>query len=470
MQRETAILLVLGLYLVAMLAIGWASRRSAGSAKAYFLGSRQLGPVVTALAANASSSSAWSLVGVSGFAYLRGSAALWLVPGCIGGFLLNWLVVAPRLRTATGEAITLTELLAGPSGRPCRSAFVLFASVLTLLSLLTYVAAQMQAAGAAFVHTFDVPLWQGVLVGSALTVLYTLLGGYLAASRTDTVQGLLMVLVAILVPTVGLVAIGGPQALWAAMVQVDRSYTDPFAGYDGAVAFGFAAALCGIGLGYPGQPHAVNKYMGMSPNANMRTARLVGIGWALLLYPGMIVLGWLVRVQWPLAAGAHEDALFTASQNLLPPWADGLVLAAVLAAIMSTVDGQLLVCASCVTHDLRRSGTESRGRGARATVLLIGVAATVAAMLVEKNVFDHVLFAWAALGSAFGPLLLVHLLVAPLRPSWALASSMTGGVLAITGYYYPMLSAGFADRVLSWVLALIVALVGARASQPAANG
>ena len=464
MERSIAILLVLAVYLVAMLAIGWSSRRSAGTASSFYLGGRQLGPWVAALAANASSSSAWSLVGVSGFAYLHGKAALWLIPGCVGGFLLNWFVVAPRLRSATGGAITLTELLAGPSGPPFRRSFLVFASVLTLASLLTYIAAQMQAAGAAFVYTFEVPLWQGVLVGAVLTVLYTLLGGYLAASRTDMVQGLMMVAVAVLVPVVGVVSIGGVGALLDALDAVAGTFNDPFGGRQGASAVAFALGLCGIGLGYPGQPHAVNKYMGMSPTASMRTARVVGISWALLLYPGMIVLGWLVRVQWPLAAGAHEDALFVASQNLLPPWLDGLVLAAVLAAIMSTVDGQLLVCASTVTHDLRRDDRDSSGQGARATVLVIGAGATIAAMLVPKNIFDHVLFAWAALGSAFGPLLLVHLCRGPLRPGWALASVMTGGLGAIVGFYVPVLSAGFADRVLSWALAFAVAWHGASQS------
>lgn len=459
MERSTAILAVLGLYLAAMLAIGWTARRSADTASHYYLGGRTLGPWVAALAANASSSSAWSLLGVSGFAYLHGMAALWLIPGCVGGFLINWLLVAPRIRAATGSAVTLTELLAGPEQRSGRTAFVVFASVLTLLSLLTYVAAQMQAAGAAFVHTFELPLWQGVLVGAALTVLYTLLGGYLAASRTDMVQGLLMVGVAVVVPIVGVVALGGVEPLLSAMRAVDGTFHDPLSGRTGATAIAYALALCGIALGYPGQPHAVNKYMGMSDSASMRTARLVGIGWALLLYPGMIVLGWLVRVQWPLAAGAHEDALFVASQNLLPPFVDGLVLAAVLAAIMSTVDGQLLVCASCVTHDLGLGG-RSGGSLARTTVLAIGVGATIAAMFVPKNIFDHVLFAWAALGSAFGPLLLVHLFRGPLSPNWALASSATGGITAIAGYYAPVLSGGFADRVLSWLLALFVALLG----------
>jgi len=223
-------------------------------------------------------------------------------------------------------------------------------------------------------------------------------------------------------------------------------------------------SLCGIGLGYPGQPHAVNKFMGMAPGASMTVARTVGIAWAIVLYTGMIVVGLAVRAAWTLPAGAHEDALYTASQNLLPPLLDGIVLASVLAAIMSTVDSQLLVCASCVTHDLGFARGSGAGmlRAARATVLAIGVGATLTALVVEENVFRNVLFAWAALGSAFGPLLLVRLLVGPVAPPWALAAMLVGGTLAIVSFYLPpVLAPQFADRVLSWLASLAVAWVGA---------
>jgi len=141
MERSTAILVALAVYLLGLLALGWlASVRTRDSA-GFYLGGRTLGPWVTALAANASSSSAWSLVGVSGFAYRDGLAALWILPGSIGGFLLNWLVVAPRLRAQSGTSVTLTDLLAGPEGVPGRRAVVVFASLLTLASLLTYTSA-----------------------------------------------------------------------------------------------------------------------------------------------------------------------------------------------------------------------------------------------------------------------------------------------------------------------------------------
>ena len=468
MERSTAILVALTVYLLGMLALGWiASVRTRDSA-GFYLGGRTLGPWVTALAANASSSSAWSLVGVSGFAYRDGLAALWILPGSIGGFLLNWLLVAPRLRAQNGDAVTLTDLLAGPRGAPGRSAVVVFASLLTLASLLTYTAAQMQAAGGAFTHAFATDPTLGIVLGATITVLYTLGGGYLAVSLTDTVQGLMMVAVAIAIPVAAVAHFGGIGAFAEAIGNVDAAhYTDVLGGRSGFVAFGFAMSLCGIGLGYPGQPHAVNKFMGMAPGASMNVARTVGITWAVLLYCGMLVCGWAVRAAWPLPVGAHEDALYSASQHLFPPLVDGLILTAVLAAIMSTVDSQLLVCASCVTHDLGLARGSNRRMlvGARLTVLTIGVGATMAALAVPKNVFDNVLFAWAALGSAFGPLLLVRLLCGPVAPWWSLAAMITGGLGAILGSYFPVLQAGFADRVLSWIAALAIAWLGARRSR-----
>lgn len=487
MERSTAILVSLAAFLLSLLLIGVRASRRTHDSDGFYLGGRSLGPWVAALAANASSSSAWSIVGASGFAYRYGLTALWLIPGCVGGFLLNWFVVAPRLRAETGEAITLTDYLAGPEGTPGRRRIVVFASLLTLASLLTYVASQMQAAGAAFGHafpdTFAGDIHVGVLVGAVVTVLYTLFGGYLAASVTDMVQGLLMAGVAVVVPAAALAHAGGPGAFVTALMSAgaDGTFTQLDAGVDaahwlglggpheGAAALAFAFGLIGIGLGYPGQPHAVNKYMGMAPDASMRVARTVGLTWAVVLYTGMLILGWAVRLWFPMEQGAHESAIYEASQNLLPVVVDGIVVASVLAAIMSTVDSQLLVCASSVSHDLGL-GRRFPGRRlviARGTVLTIGAGATVAALLLPQDVFGNVLFAWAALGSAFGPLLLVRLCMGPVAPGFAFASMVVGGGSAVLFFYINRmgltdLPAGFLDRVVSWILALLLAIAGAR--------
>jgi sodium/proline symporter len=381
--------------------------------------------------------------------------------------VLNWLVVAPRLRDATGTAITLTEYLAGPPGTPLRRPINILASLLTLGCLSIYVASQMQAAGPAFLRAFDTTPANGILLGAVVTVAYTLLGGYLAVSITDTLQGLLMAAVAAVVPIAAVLHFGGVGAFADAVASVPGSaFTSGFGDRTGVLAAGFALGLCGIGLGYPGQPHAVNKYMGMAPDASMAVARAVGIGWAVVLFAGMIVVGLAARAAWAVPVGEHESALYVVSHQLFPPVVDGLVLAAVLAAIMSTVDSQLLVCASCVTHDLGLGGTRRSGMlAARLTVLGVGALATAAALLLKKGVFDNVLFAWAALGSAFGPLLLVRLCVGPVAPRWAMAAMLTGGGGAIAGSYFELFGPGFADRVLSWVAAGFLAWTGSRVAR-----
>lgn len=472
-SRETAILIALVAFLVGLLLVGLRARKKTQDSDGFYLGGKTLGPWVAALAANASSSSAWSIVGVGGFAYNFGMAALWLIPGCIGGFLLNWFVIAPRLRSQTGEAITLTDFLAGPVGTPGRNRIAVFAALLTLASLLTYVAAQMQAAGAAFGHAFPEQFGSdasfGIIIGALVTVAYTLLGGYLAASVTDTLQGLLMVGVAVVVPVAAIAHAGGIGAFYDQVAAVDAANWHSLGGkYDGAAAAAFAFGLIGIGLGYPGQPHAVNKFMGMSPDASMTIARTVGLSWAVLLYSGMLIVGWAVRAN--MDVGHAEDAIYEASKNLLPVVVDGVVVASVLAAIMSTVDSQLLVCASSVTHDLglAKRFPDRMLAIARATVLTIGLGALIAALLLPKDVFGNVMFAWAALGSAFGPLLIVRLCFGPVAPNWAFASMVCGGATAVLAFYVnklqwlPELPGGFLDRVGSWLIALAIAFVGWR--------
>ncbi|MFT4840719.1 MAG: sodium/proline symporter [Planctomycetota bacterium] len=472
-SRETAILIALIAFLIGLLLVGLRARQKTHDSDGFYLGGRSLGPWVTALAANASSSSAWSIVGVGGFAYTFGMTALWLIPGCIGGFVLNWFVIAPRMRAQTGDAITLTDYLAGPAGAPGRHRIAVFAALLTLASLLTYVAAQMQAAGAAFSHAFPVQFGEdasmGIAIGALVTVTYTLMGGYLAASVTDTVQGLLMVVVAVLVPIAAIVNAGGISEFVDQIAAVDVANWHSLGGkYEGAAAAAFAFGLVGIGLGYPGQPHAVNKFMGMSPTASMTVARTVGLSWAVLLYSGMLIVGWAVRAN--MDVGHPEDAIYEASKNLLPVVVDGIVVASVLAAIMSTVDSQLLVCASSVTHDLglARRFPNKMLLIARGTVLIIGIGALIAALLLPKDVFGNVMFAWAALGSAFGPLLIVRLCLGPVAPNWGFASMVVGGGSAVLAFYInkmqllPELPGGFLDRVGSWVLALAIAFVGWR--------
>jgi sodium/proline symporter len=477
MSKAQVILATLVAYKVALVAFGLWGQRRTRDGEDFFLGGRKLGPLVAAISASASSSSAWTLMGVSGAAYLWGVSAIWIFPACVGGFCLNWFLLAPALRRVSHEtgALTMTEVLAGPPGRPLRGAISVVASVIILVSLTCYVATQFQAAGKTFNETFGLSLSTSVLVGSGIVVFYTLLGGFWAVSLTDTLQGLMMAGAAVLLPAVALVEVGGPAGLVRELGHVAvPGYLDPWRHAPLVGGIGFVVGLFGIGLGYPGQPHVVNRFMALRNDATaLRTARRIAIGWAVVIYAGMILLGLAGRILFP-GLGDREKILVVVAGDLLNPVLAGAVLAAVLSAIMSTADSQLLVAASAVTHDLRL-GRESRRTllaYSRLTVVALSMAAVIAALLVRETIFHWVLFAWSAMGCAFGPLLLVTALRGPVSPGRALAAMLTGFTLSVAAYLGPLVlvdlqtKGGVFDRVLPFLVALAILVVPARRPPP----
>ena len=422
MSPQAAVVGTVVAYLAAMLALGWLARRpSSGSAGDYYLGGRRLGAVVTALSASASSSSAWSLLGVSGAAFALGAPAIWILPGCVGGFVLAWFVVAPRLRrlAARGGAVTLTDVLATDAEGRRSTAVARVASVLVLFALGTYVAAQFQGAGGAFAHAFDVDRRIATAGGALVVLAYTTMGGFLAASWTDAVQAVVMAAAALVLLVVAVAAAGGPEAVWAA------------AGDPGSPLGGTALALLGIGLGYAGQPHVVNRFMAARSEAAIRTGRWISLAWAVLLYSGMLVLGWAVRAG-GRAPAAAEDALFAAARAHLPPVVAGVVVAAVLSAVMSTVDSQLLVAGAAASHDLAPEDGDGRGaRRGRLAVAAVAVLGVALALGVDATIFERVLFAWDALGAGFGPALVWILWRGHPGPAAVLAGIVAGAGTAI---------------------------------------
>jgi sodium/proline symporter len=299
-----------------------------------------------------------------------------------------------------------------------------------------------------------------ILIGSGIVVSYTLLGGFWAVSLTDTLQGFMMALAAIVLPLAALIAVGGPGALADGLAAIPDADSATRSGFS-AVA-GFALALLGIGLGYPGQPHVVNRFMALRDDAGLRRGRIIAIAWAVVVYAGMLVLGWCGRVLFTL--GDKEVVFIVATRELFPPVVAGVMLAAVLSAIMSTADSQLLVAASAVTHDLGLGGgsTPTMMRRSRWVVLLLSAAAAAAAMVGSQEIFKRVLFAWSAMGAAFGPLLLVVVLRGPVAPRWAVAAMASGFTLSVAAYLTPGAAGTAMERVLPVLVALVLALVGQR--------
>jgi sodium/proline symporter len=464
----TGVLTTLIAYQVLMLGIGWwASKRNRDS-EDFYLGGRRLGGMVAALSASASSSSAWSLLGVSGAAFAWGLPAIWLIPATLSGFLINWYLVAPRLarQSRDGGALTLTEFIAGPRGDPARRTMMRIGAVVVLFSFTFYIAAQFQAAGTTFASVLGIRQETAIVIGAAVVLAYVWLGGFWAASVTDTVQGLLMAFSAVLLPLLALISVGGPVELAASLASDSGAGTSsgPWTGQASwPAALGFVLGLFGIGLGYPGQPHVVNRFMAIRDQAAIVSGRRIAIAWATVIYCGMVVLGWCGRL---LAGdlGDGEQLLFTLATLLLPTVLAGVMVSAILSAIMSTADSQLLVAASSVSHDLQdgRGDSGASLKRARWVVLLIGAIAVVLAIGFPESIFNRVLFAWQALAAAFGPLLLVTLWRGTVAPRWRIATVSSGFLLTVVLSWTVDSPGDWVERLLPLLLALGLALWGSR--------
>ena len=462
----TGVLITLISYQLLMLGIGWwASKRNSDS-EDYYLGGRKLGPLVAALSASASSSSAWSLLGVSGAAFAWGLPAIWLIPSTIAGFLINWYLVAPRLfaRSRESGALTLTEFIAGPPGDPARRLVMRMGAVVILFSFTFYIAAQFQAAGTTFASVLGVEQSTAIIIGAAVVLAYVWLGGFWAASVTDTVQGLLMALSALLLPLLALHAVGGPGVL------IDSLTVDHLSGVELwtdqstiPAALGFVFGLFGIGLGYPGQPHVVNRFMAIKNEKAIEQGRRIAVTWACIIYTGMVLLGWCGRVLVE-NLGDGEQLLFVLATLLLPAMLAGVMVSAILSAIMSTADSQLLVAASSVSHDLQDEQGDSGGslKRARWVVLGIGLLAILLAIVFPDKIFSRVLFAWQALAAAFGPLLIVTLWRGPVRPRWRIAALATGFLLTVALSWTVESPGDWVERLVPLALASCLALLGSR--------
>jgi len=435
----------------------------------FYLAGRGIGAWVAALSSSASAESGWVTLGLVGMAFQTGIGALWIIPGTVLAFLFNWLVLAERLRRTSlaRDAITLPDVLAGNFSGWQASLIRLLAVLIILAMLGTYVAAQFSAAGKMFVAMLGWPYHAGVIAGTLIVLVYTVSGGFRAVAWTDVVQALFMIGAVVVLPAVLLVELGSVHAMWQRLVELDTAgtLTHPLAGKTGMALTGFLAVWLGIPLGYCGQPHILIRFMATRDEKAIRRGALISTVWVFLLFSGAVLLGIFARAYYGVLDDP-ETVLPRVAAELLPGVFGGMMIAAVLAAICSTADSQLLVSASAVSHDLyvRLLGRRLDDRSVlllnRLTVLAVGLIAMGVALGQVRVIFEFVLYAWAGLGAAFGPALILVLLWRRTSAAGVIAGMLTGFITAIA--WRQTLHDRLYELVPAFLLAFIVIVVVSR--------
>ncbi|MEJ2763611.1 sodium/proline symporter PutP [Photobacterium sp. MCCC 1A19761] len=440
-------------YLIAMMAIGYYAYKRTSDSSDYFLGGRSLGPWPAAISAGASDMSGWLLLGLPGYAYAAGMESLWLAGGLMLGTWLNWLICAKRLRTYTitaDNSITLPEYLSRRFHDNSKLIQTISAFFI-LLFFLFYTSSGLVAGGKLFETVFGLDYTIAVIVGTVCVVSYTLFGGFLAVSWTDLVQGLLMAAALMIVPIAAME--GGVGDLSAALAAKNPELMTLFHDVKGEPLSAIAIiSLAAWGLGYFGQPHILARFNATRSNRDIVTARRIAVTWTALSMAGAILVG-LVGILYVdnQLAGSLDDGerIFMLLVNaMFHPVVAGILLAAILAAIMSTADSQLLVSSSALAEDFYKqvfrpqASTEEIVLVGRVAVIVLSVVALLLAMNPDSTVLGLVSYAWAGFGAAFGPALLLSLYWKDMNRNGALAGIVVG---ALTVVVWKQLSGGLFD-------------------------
>lgn len=426
-------------YMIAMIMLGLLAYNRTSDLDDYMLGGRTLGPAVAALSAGAADMSGWLLMGLPGAIYLNGMIEGWIALGLTIGAWVNWKIVAPRLRAYSQVAknsITIPSFL-GSRLYDNSKLIRVIAGLIIMVFFTFYVSSGMVSGGTFFESSFNLDYHLGMVIVAGIVVLYTLLGGFLAVSWTDVVQGLMMLIALILVPVVGIIHVGGFGNLIQALNQVDARLLSPTHGKVTLVTvMGIISALA-WGLGYFGQPHIIVRFMALRSSKEAKGARRIGISWMALaaLGAGMTALVGAAVYQHDTAKLGNEESVFISlGQLMFHPLIAGFMLAAILAAIMSTISSQLLVTSSALVEDIYRAFSKRDLSGndgvllGRIAVAIISLIAAALAWGRTDTILALVAFAWAGFGGSFGPIVILSLYWRKLSVAGTVSGMITGAV------------------------------------------
>jgi sodium/proline symporter len=468
--------IMFSIYLLVMLFIGFLGYRKTNSLDDYILGGRKLGSFVTALSAGASDMSGWLLMGLPGAIYLSGVSEAWIGVGLAMGAYLNWRFVAARLRLYTeraGNALTLPDYFSNRF-EDKENLLRILTTVVILVFFTIYCASGVVAGARLFENMFGLPYQTALWVGAACTISYVFIGGFLAVSWTDTVQGSLMITALIVAPVLGyFVIINGLQPTQSLTDLIEPAKLDMLKG----ASFVGIASLMAWGLGYFGQPHILVRFMAAESVKTIPSARRISMAWMILCLAGALAVGFvgipyfLTYPEGAVAVNANSETVFIELvKQLFNPWVAGLFLAAILAAVMSTLSSQLMVCSSALTEDIyhtflrKNAGHIELVWVGRIMVMSIALVAIGIASDPEAKILSMVSYAWAGFGAAFGPAIILSLFWSQMTRNGALAGILVGAVTVLVWKQFGWL--GLYEIIPGFIFAWLATVIVSRMGKP----
>ena len=469
------IVLSFAIYLSVMVLVGVYSLKQNNSSEDYFLGGRRLNGFVAALSAQASDMSGWLLMGLPGSIYALGTGQIWIAVGLFIGTVLNWLFVATRLRRYTiraNNAVTLPQYFENRFHDKKRG-LLLVSSLAIMIFFLVYTASALAAGGQLFTTVFGIDYHLSLTIGAIVILTYTLLGGFTAVCDTDFIQGTIMLVALLAVPICAYGLLSGDLS---AATTVDPHYLNPM--YDGGDKITVVSVLSQLawGLGYCGMPHILVRFMAVKSDKELNKAKSVGIIWVALSLFFACVIGIVGRAYLPgdLTASGESERVFmymiidVFTKDIRIPIVGGIFLCGILAAIMSTADSQLLVTASSVTEDLYQGFFRKKQSDAkmvwfsRLVVVIVAIVAYFIAFDPNSSIMGLVSDAWAGLGAAFGPTVLLSLYWRRINTPGAIAGISVGALTVIFWDYLPLFggqTAGSVTGIYSLLIGFFLSLI-----------
>ena len=464
------------LYIVILIFIvAYSSRRSKTNSD-FVLGGKKISGFSLALSERATGESAWLLLGLTGHAYAEGMAAIWVALGCVAGIFFLWIFMAEPLQkiTAKYNSLTVPGLFSGHFPGTEKRIGIL-SSFIVIFFFILYIAAQFSGAGIIFNDTFGIDPFWGMVIGSALVTVYTMLGGFITVVATDAFQAILMVITCIALPVIALF-VAASHNIAIAEAITNASYSVPLNYENTRSATGILLILNGLSwaFGYTGQPQLLTRMMAMRNASDIRTSRVLAIVWTLLAYIGafmigiigyQLVKGGMMGDKTAILAGDAEKIMPLMVMTLLNPILAGILLSGAVSAMMSTASSQLMVASSAISEDLYRNVSNRKKderkmlRFNQVLTLGVGLVAFLLAISMEDTVYGLVSYAWSGIGASFGPAIVLLLFWKKFSRAGVYASLITGTISAVVWKTWLLEPTGISERLASYLLAFSAAFI-----------